>query len=128
VPALSLAGLPPFSGFVGKYALVKAGLEGGAYITVFISLAVSILTLYSMTKIWNEAFWKTAPRDVDGHVPERQLSRVQTWGILVPGMALATFSVALSIAAAPVLAVSTAAATQLLDPQVYISAVLGAPP
>ena len=128
VPALSLAGLPPFSGFVGKYALVKAGLEGGAYITVFVSLAVSILTLYSMTKIWNEAFWKTAPREVEGHVPERQLSRVQTWGILVPGVLLVSFSVALSVAAAPVLALSTAAAVQLLDPQAYISAVLGVSP
>lgn len=128
VPALSLAGLPPFSGFVGKYALVKAGLEGGAYITVFVSLAVSILTLYSMTKIWNEAFWKAAPREVHAHVPERQLSRVQTWGILAPGVVLAAFSVLLSVAAAPLLAVSTAAAAELLDPQAYISAVLGVAP
>lgn len=128
VPALSLAGLPPFSGFLGKYALVKAGLESEAYGTVFVSLAVSILTLYSMTKIWNEAFWKTAPREVEGHVPERRLSGIQTWGILGPGVALAAFSVALSIAAGPVLAATTAAAVQLLEPQVYISAVLGVAP
>lgn len=128
VPAMSLAGLPPFSGFVGKFALVKAGLDSGAYVTVFVSLAVSILTLYSMTKIWNEAFWKVAPREVEGHVPERRLSQAQTWGMLVPGLALAAFSVLLSIAAAPLLETSTAAAVQLLDPQAYITAVLGVSP
>lgn len=44
--ALSLAGLPPLSGFVGKLALVDAGLDARSYTIVGVSLAVSLLTLY----------------------------------------------------------------------------------
>src|SRR5690606_1515478 len=62
IPALSLAGIPPMSGFVAKLTLVQSGLEVGAYVTVAVSLAVSILTLFSMTKIWAGVFWG-APDD-----------------------------------------------------------------
>ena len=55
--ALSLAGLPPFSGFVAKLALVEAGLAIGSWPIVAVSLLVSLLTLVSMAKIWNGAFW-----------------------------------------------------------------------
>lgn len=55
--AMSLAGIPPFSGFVGKLALVEAGFDAGAWPIVAVSLLASLLTLYSMTKIWNGVFW-----------------------------------------------------------------------
>ncbi|MEZ5141602.1 MAG: Na+/H+ antiporter subunit D [Acidimicrobiales bacterium] len=55
--ALSLAGVPPLSGFVGKLALVEAGFDAGEWAIVAVSLAASLLTLYSMTKIWNGVFW-----------------------------------------------------------------------
>jgi len=58
IPALSLAGLPPLSGFFAKLALVRAGLETGQFAIVAVALGVSLLTLFSMMKIWNEAFWK----------------------------------------------------------------------
>jgi len=121
VPAMSLAGLPPFSGFIGKLALVRAGLDGGAFVTVGVSLGVSILTLYSMTKIWNEAFWKPAP---PGH-REFRLAPAQVWGMAAPGMALAFFSVGLAAGAEPAFRLSLVIAAQLLDPSVYIGAVLG---
>ncbi len=57
--ALSLAGLPPFSGFVGKLALVQAGFDAGRWVIVGVSLFASVLTLLSMTKIWSGAFWGT---------------------------------------------------------------------
>ena len=55
--ALSLAGTPPFSGFFGKLALIRAGVESEAWIVTGVSIAVSVLTLYSMTKIWAGVFW-----------------------------------------------------------------------
>ncbi|HSJ90686.1 MAG TPA: proton-conducting transporter membrane subunit, partial [Ilumatobacter sp.] len=45
--ALSLAGIPPLSGFVGKLALVDAGFSARSYTIVAVSLVGSVLTLYS---------------------------------------------------------------------------------
>ena len=57
LPALSLAGLPPFSGFVGKLGVVEAGLDLGDGGIVAVSLVGSLLTLVSMVKIWSGMFW-----------------------------------------------------------------------
>src|SRR5574338_760641 len=62
VPAMSLVGIPPLSGFVAKLSLVRAGLETRQYVLVAIALGVSIFTLLSMLKLWTEAFWKLAPQ------------------------------------------------------------------
>ena len=68
VAALALAGVPPFSGFWGKLLLVKAGLESGGlldWIAVATALATSFFTLYSMMKIWQNAYWRT-PQVAEG--------------------------------------------------------------
>ena len=57
LPALTLAGVPPLSGFVPKLALVEAGFGQRQYVIVGVSLLVSLLTLLSMMKIWIGAFW-----------------------------------------------------------------------
>ncbi len=57
VPALSLAGLPPSSGFAGKFALIDAGVASSQWAIVTVALVVSLLTLFSMTKIWAGVFW-----------------------------------------------------------------------
>ncbi len=58
--ALSLAGLPPLSGFWGKYLILTEGLRLGEYVLVGLALVASLLTLVSMLKIWNAAFWSGA--------------------------------------------------------------------
>ncbi|MBX3395387.1 MAG: Na+/H+ antiporter subunit D [Phycisphaerae bacterium] len=75
VPAMSLAGMPPLSGFFAKLALIRAGLEIEQYAIVTIALVVGVLTLFSMTKIWSEAFWKPAP------VPSLDAARPRVEGI-----------------------------------------------
>ncbi|WP_066906741.1 monovalent cation/H+ antiporter subunit D family protein [Millisia brevis] len=55
--ALSLAGIPPFSGFVAKLTLIVAALDAGSIAAVVIMLAVSLITLLSMLKIWSGVFW-----------------------------------------------------------------------
>ncbi len=62
VPALSLAGLPPFSGFWAKFLLLRESLLMGHWFSSAIALAVSLLTAFSMLKIWTEVFWKEAPK------------------------------------------------------------------
>ena len=53
VPALSLAGVPPFSGFVAKLGLLQAGVSASHGVIVGVALVVSLLTLFSMMKIWS---------------------------------------------------------------------------
>ena len=63
VSAFSLTGVPPLTGFWGKFMLAKAGLASGDYAIVVVSLIVSMITLFSMTKIWNQVFWKPLPAE-----------------------------------------------------------------
>ena len=122
VTALSLAGLPPLSGFFGKLALVRAGLERGEHVLVAVALAVSLMTLLSMLKIWNEAFWKPAPDEGD---ERRGSERPRVTVMLVPCAALAVISVAMGLGAGPASEISERAAAELLHPAGYIEAVLG---
>lgn len=121
VPALSLAGLPPLSGFFAKLGLVEAGLVEQRYLIVAVALAVSLLTLLSMMKIWNEAFWKTAP-EPDG--PEGG-SRTSLTAYMIPIGLLAAVTLAIGFLAGPVFGVAQRAGEQLADPGRYIAVVLG---
>ena len=122
VPALALAGLPPFSGFWAKLTLVRAGLETEDYLIVGVSLLVSVLTLFSMTKIWAEAFWKDRP---ETDTPLRTLAGAQRLWLVAPVIALAALTVVFGIGAEPLLDLGAEAAAQLLTPSLYIQAVLG---
>ncbi len=65
VGALSLAGLPPFSGFVAKYALVLASAEGGRVVVAGVLVVVSLVTLMSMMKVWADMFNGKRHADVE---------------------------------------------------------------
>ena len=71
VPALSLAGIPPLSGFWAKLAILGAGIEAGQALAVGAALFAGLFTLLSMVKIWNEAFWKPAPAGESAPPPAR---------------------------------------------------------
>jgi multicomponent Na+:H+ antiporter subunit D len=105
----------------GVVLLVKAGLDIGSYTIVAVSLGVSLLTLFSMAKIWAEAFWKPAPKTAAPHV--RRPAGAALWA---PAISLAAMTLAIGAAAGPLFELSRAAAEQLLNPQHYIQAVLGA--
>ncbi len=122
VPAMALAGIPPLSGFWAKLTLVRAGLETKDYAIVAVSLAVSILTLFSMSKIWAEVFWKDRPEASD---PPKPLSPFQRRSLLIPAAWLAVLTVLIGVGAEPVLDLAMDAAAQLKDPSIYIRAVLG---
>ncbi|KAF4409767.1 MULTISPECIES: Na+/H+ antiporter subunit D [Streptomyces] len=67
VPAMNLAGIPPLSGFLGKLGLLRAGVADGgvwAYALVAGGTLTSLLTLYTMAKVWNLAFWRGAPPEL----------------------------------------------------------------
>ena len=121
IPALSLAGIPPLSGFWAKFVLVKASLETSAWIAAAVALVTGIFTLLSMSKIWNEAFLKPHPAGREG---ERSAAGLQpaVWAVSV----LAAMTVLIGLAAGPVMDYAVAAAEQLTTPLGYINAVIRA--
>ena len=75
VAALSLAGIPPFSGFISKFGADRGRRRARQYAIVAVSLVVSLLTLFSMIRIWIGAFWsppEQAPRGRPEPAPSRR--------------------------------------------------------
>lgn len=119
LPALSLAGVPPFAGFWGKLILVQAGLQAGRPWLTFAILATGFLTLYAMARVWAELFWKSHPEGDDavaGPLP------APVWATL---LALTAILTAIGIFAAPLIDATAAIAAGILDPTAYLAAVLG---
>lgn len=58
INAMALVGVPPTTGFWGKLLILQETLSQQHYIWAIAALITGLLTLYSMTKIWQEAFWK----------------------------------------------------------------------
>ena len=119
VPAFALAGIPPLSGFFAKFMLIKAGIESESYIITAVALLTGLLTLYSMIKIWNEAFLKKQPENYENK-ESIKLNRAD----YVPLVILATASVLMGIFAATVFNYAMEAANQLIEPANYIDTVL----
>ncbi|MCU1438232.1 MAG: Na+/H+ antiporter subunit [Naasia sp.] len=140
LPALNLGGIPPFSGFIGKLGLLEASVAVGtplAYTLLGAAVAVSLLTLYPLARVWNLAFWRpreevadyrsvlTAELDEnpfgDSQGGKRALSRLMIGA--TAGMVAVT--VGLSIAAGPLYDLATRAGADLQGTSRYIEAVLG---
>ncbi|MFP5417380.1 MAG: Na+/H+ antiporter subunit D [Actinomycetes bacterium] len=129
VPGMNLAGIPPFSGFIGKLGLLNAGVAAGtplAWTLIASSVLTSLLTLYAIAKVWNRAFWGTPPAFVKGGddegeeaVPGRPVAPVMVGATA----ALIAFSLLLSLVAGPFYSYTNDAAAALLD-GAYVSAVL----
>lgn len=117
--AMSLAGIPPMSGFFSKLTLLTAALDQGQYAIAAVSLLVSLLTLFSMTKIWAGAFWQPAPERA---TPQRHVSSYI--GLVAPAAILVAISLALGLGAGAALEMANEAGLQLLSPQVYVDTVL----
>ena len=120
--ALSLAGIPPLSGFFSKLTLLSAALEQGRYGIAAVSLGVSVLTLFSMTKIWAEVFWKAPPEPAPENIPVAPY-----WGLVAPAAILVMLSVLLGFGAGYALEFSNTAGSHQSVPFEYIQAVLGIP-
>ncbi len=124
IPAMSLVGIPPLSGFFAKLSLVRAGLETEQYVLVAIALGVSLLTLFSMLKLWAEAFWKPEPESAAD--PKKPGINVRAW--LYPIAFLAATTVLIGLGAGPIFRFALQAGEQLMNPSIYIQAVMGGTP
>jgi multicomponent Na+:H+ antiporter subunit D len=117
IAALALIGLPPTSGFVGKFALVRAAFETGGTLSLVgavVVLVASLITLIVMIKVWRWFFWGQ---------DTLHLTRVPV------SVAWTTFAgtaliILVTVLSAQLYAVALATAEQLTTPRQYIEAVL----
>lgn len=114
VAGISLAGLPPTSGFVSKYLLLAAGIAEGRYLGATVGFVAGLLTLLSMMKIWTMAFWGSEPEAAGERLSRGQLAATSL---------LVSFSVTLAVAAQPLYELTRATAEQVLHAEGYIAAV-----
>jgi multicomponent Na+:H+ antiporter subunit D len=91
-------------------------------VIVFVALLVSLLTLFSMMKIWSAAFWRSPPETLPA---PRNYSLLERLGHLAPIFALTMMTVVIGLSAETIYTLAQAAAVQLLNPAQYIAAVLG---
>jgi multicomponent Na+:H+ antiporter subunit D len=117
IPAMSLAGIPPLPGFFGKFLLIRGGFLSGDYVITAVAILVGLFTLFSMVKIWNEAYWKKQPDDCP---PAGKVGRPA----LAATTLLAVAVILLGLFAGPVMEVAHEASLQLTNPEIYIRAVL----
>ncbi|MDA3647792.1 Na+/H+ antiporter subunit D [Saccharopolyspora indica] len=131
LPALTLAGVPPFSGFVAKLALLQAGVGAGTWTAYAVTgglVLTSLLTLYAMARVWTRAFWgqvKAPEQDPD---PTDELvvgTATSNRPMVVASGVLVATSVVIALLAGPLAEVSGRAAEDLMHGETYRSAVLG---
>ena len=121
VAALALAGLPPTSGFVGKFALVQSLLQTGGVLrsgVAVVAVASGLLLLYAGIAVWRGFFWGD-----ESAVHTVVLPRGMWWVTVVAGALL----VSLAVLSGPVYALSEQVAAQLGTPDSYIRQVLPQP-
>lgn len=115
IAAFVLAGIPPFSGFIGKLLLLKGALSQESIIIVIIGLVTSLLILYSIMRIFIHGFWGEEKK-----YPEKRLHKA----VYIPIVFLLAFSVFLGVGAEYVYPHIENIANYLLDPNIYIDSVL----
>ncbi|MGM8213786.1 Na+/H+ antiporter subunit D [Virgibacillus sp. W0430] len=115
ISAFVLAGIPPFSGFIGKLLLLKGGLANEEISIVIIALISSLLILYSILKIFIRGFW--GEKDVS-------IEHKSIKGRMAPIVFLLGFSIALGIGAEFMYPIVDSVSAYLLDPEIYIDSVL----
>ena len=138
IPALNLGGIPPFSGFLGKLALFVAGAQHPnwlVYAVIGAGAITSLLTLYALARVWNMAFWRRAD-EVEQYESQllAQLTEApednggaeakNTPALMIAATAgMVALSVALTVFAGPLYALSDRAGENLNGPSYYIDLV-----
>ena len=87
------------------------------------ALAVGLLTMYSMTKIWVNGIWKARPASAEKPPP---LSRANRALLLGPIICLAAMTLVIGLWPGPLYDLAERAGQEVMDPSNYVEAVLGA--
>jgi multicomponent K+:H+ antiporter subunit D len=114
--AASVAGLPPFSGFLGKVAILRSGLGfSGAIWLYAVVLTGGLLVLIAVGRAGSLLFWRA-----EGERSPRPDRRPRYFPVLILTWLLA----AVTLLAGPISSYTSQTASQLMNPDGYIRAVL----
>ena len=122
ISAFSLVGLPPLSGFIGKYLVLKAGVDSHHLGISMVALFIGLITLYAMVKVWMAVFWKTP---FTNSLPPILSIKIKDQWMLSASIILAIDIIGLVIWAQPTINYCMSTATDLLDTAKYVNNVLG---
>lgn len=117
ISALSVAGIPPLSGYLGKLFITQGTFEASYFWLGGIGLATSLMVLYSVMKIFMNAFWGET-------VLSTEMEKWTTKGVMFPIGFLTFATVALGLGVEGIQSYVAIAAEGLMNPQLYIDAVL----
>lgn len=117
ITMLSLAGIPPLSGFIGKVYVGQGAIEAGAFVLLAIAFLSSIFVLYSLLRIFLNCFWGETIINEDDDVPLKK-------GMLIPLVLFGVLTIALGVGAEALAPYVSDAARTLTNPDIYIDAVL----
>lgn len=116
--ALSLSGIPPLSGFIGKILITEGTFQSGYFWLGGIGLFTSLMVLYSVMKIFMGVFWGATSLTED-------TVKGTAKGLLPPIAALTVLTIAIGLGAEGISFYVDGAVEGLLNPHLYIDAVLG---
>ncbi|WP_244631007.1 proton-conducting transporter membrane subunit [Aureimonas sp. ME7] len=129
---LTVAGLPPFSGFWPKMLLVRASIAADLPWLAAAVLVSGFLLTIACARVFALAFWRPFPVAADAELhPGEEAFRAPPPGrplALVPLIALCFFVIAIGVWPEPLAELSMTAAHQILRPEAYLTSVLGARP
>ena len=121
IAAMSLAGLPPLSGFFGKLAVVQAGWQAEQTVVAIAALIAGGLGLLAILRVWGMGMWSPSAA-VEESDPSQVRAQQRPAYLAITG--LTAVAVAMSLFAHPVTMMAEAAGRQLNNPTTYIEAVM----
>lgn len=132
IPAINLGGLPPFSGFIGKFALFDAAAAVGTPLMMVLivgGILTSLLTLYALMRAWNLSFWREKEDEAETETLRRieylgdaPAAAVQTERRVIPRImtsatvGMVAVTVALTVFAGPIYDVCERIGASILEP------------
>ena len=118
IAALSLSGIPPLSGFLGKIFITEGTFTAEYYWLGAVGLLTSLMVLYSIMKVFMGVFWGYTDLTI-----ERE--KGTTRGLMLPISLLTIITIGLGLGTEGIHEYMDLAVEGLMNPSIYVEAILG---